>query len=387
MPFLKGNVSFIRLATDLAKPRAFGDAHLECLRTHRAGTQRVAAADGVEVGWAAGDSVLDTDFTELKNVYPDHLLFDFCAITNKLPSDLLNAYYQAEVAAYAKGNPSGFASSRQKREAKQAARERLEQEAKDGRFIKRKCIPVLWDSVTNAVLFGSTSAVMLARFQDLFVRTFEGGAWPVTAGKLAERMFPSARDLVLARFVPGVTPDEVCWQPDAGGPPDFLGDEFLLWLWYHADAIGDTVNLPDDTTATIFFSGGLKVDDPRGQTGNGTMNSTSAVRLPEARTAIKHGKLPRKAALTFVRQGEQFSLILQAETLAVTSGKLPPPPEDVNGRARDEHRLQATRDLVEAVDRLFEEFLTRRLAPSWSGELEDMQHWLAGRGSRIEREE
>ena len=34
---------------------------------------------------------------------------------------------------------------RQDREAKEAARDRLELEAKDGRYRKRKCFPVLWD--------------------------------------------------------------------------------------------------------------------------------------------------------------------------------------------------------------------------------------------------
>jgi len=385
--FLKGSVSFIRLSTNLAKPRSFGDSHLECLRRHCAGTQRFSSADGVEIGWAAGDSVLDTDFTELKNVWPDHLAFDFWVMTNKLPADLLQAYYQVELRALAKNNPSGFASARQKREAKQSARDRLEEEARDGRFKKRKCIPVLWDSITGEILFGSTSSAMLDRFVRLFFDTFEGELWTISAGRLAERMFAPARDLVLARFVPGVTPDECAWQPDAGGPPDFLGDEFLLWLWHYSDAVGDTVTLPDGTVATFMFSGGVNVDDPRGQTGHGTLNSTSAVRLPEAKTAVRYGKLPRKAAFTVVRQSEQFSFVLQAETLAVTSGKLPPPPEDVNGRAREEHRLQATRDLIEAIDRLFEEFLTRRLAPSWGGELEDMQQWLAGRGSRVDKEE
>jgi hypothetical protein len=122
----------------------------------------------------------------------------------------------------------------------------------------------------------------------------------------------------------------------------------------------------------------VKVEDPRGQTGHGTMNSESAVRLPEARAAVKAGKLPRKAALTLVRHDDQFSLILQAETLAVTSGKVPNAPEDVDGRARDEHRLQAVRDLCEGLDQLYAAFLDRRLSRRWELELAEVRAWLGG---------
>lgn len=377
MGFLKGSVSFVRYRPDLPRPRAFGEDHLDRLRDHAAGRQKVAAADGVETGWAAGDHILDTDFGDLKNVFPDHLLCDFWTLTDKVPADLLKAYYEVELKALCRDNPSGFPSARQKREAKEAARERIEDEAKDGRFKKRKLVPTAWDAVRNEVFFGSTSPTARGRFESLFEQTFDGGVRPVSAGDLAVRLRPKAEDERLSAFVPGVTPDEVPgWQPDAGGPPDFLGNEFLLWLWYHADEIGDTLALPDGSEAAFMFSGGVKVEDPRGQTGKGTLNSSSAVRLPEARAAVRTGKLPRQAALTVVRQADQFSFLLQAETLAVTSAKLPPPPDDANGRARDEHRLQAVRDLAEAVEQMFAAFLARRMSANWAAELADVQAWL-----------
>ncbi len=161
--------------------------------------------------------------------------------------------------------------------------------------------------------------------------------------------------------------------------PDWLGNEFLLWLWFHADVHGDTLKLPDGTEATFMFAGGIKVEDPRGQSGRGTLNSESAVRLPEARAAVKAGKLPRKAALTVVRHGEQFTCVLDAETLAVTQGKLPPADESVqSGRDRDVARLQSVRDLAVLVDQMYAAFLARRISGYWSGELKEMQGWLKG---------
>jgi hypothetical protein len=76
---------------------------------------------------------------------------------DKIPADLLRAYYQVELEAAAANNPSGRPSARQKREAKEAARERLEEQAKDGRFRRRKAIEVLWDAQANELLFGTTA--------------------------------------------------------------------------------------------------------------------------------------------------------------------------------------------------------------------------------------
>ena len=105
--------------------------------------------------------------------------------TDKLPADLLRAYYAVELKALSKNNPSGFASARQKREAKEIARDRLEQEAKDGRYRKRKCIPVLWDRLSNEVLFGATSLTQVDRLCSLFEQTFGPELECVTAGRRA----------------------------------------------------------------------------------------------------------------------------------------------------------------------------------------------------------
>lgn len=373
MGFLKGNATFVRFRTNIPRPVTFGESHLVALRERALG--RLAPASDTRVGWAAGESVLDGDFTELKQVWPDHLLFDFWVETSKLPADLLHAYYAADLKALARHNPSGFPSARQKREAKASARDRLEREAADGRFVKRKTIPVAWDAARGEVLFGSTSAAAATRFMALFEQTFGGTLSPVTAGELATRFDATAADETLSRFVNGVTPDEAGWQV-GDGHPDFLGNEFLLWLWHVADEHSDTLQLPDGTEATFMFSGGIRVEDPRGQTGNGTMNSDSAVRLPEARAAVKAGKLPRKAALTAVRQGDQFAFVLQAETFAVSAGKPPKPGDDVSGRARDEHRLQALRGMTETLDLMFGAFLTVRLSAAWENTLADVRAWL-----------
>lgn len=378
MPFLpSGSCSFVRFGVNATRPRNFNTDHLDSLRLHPG----IRSGDA-ELGWAAGDHVLDADFTEMKQIWPDHLAWDLCVKTDKLPADLMKAYYEVELKALCRDNPSGLPSARQKREAKESARERLEQEAKDGRFVKRSLKNCLWDGLRNEVFFGSTSAADHDRFATLFEKSFGAELDLITAGTLALKLHPEAKDEHLSQFVPYVTPEEAGWCPN-DAVPDFLGNEFLLWLWFTGDIDTDTIKLPDDSDLTFMFSGGVKVEDPRSISGRGTLNSDSAVRLPEAKVAVKHGKLPRQAALTFVRHDEQFGLILQAESLAVTSCKLPKPPEDiVEHRARLEHRLQALHDLAETIDLLFAAFLNVRLSPMWPMHLSNIQGWLKRAGQR-----
>ncbi len=135
MGFFTGRVTFLRFAVGGPAPRQFDDEHLDRLREHAAGRQAVAAADGVEAGWAAGRSVLDLDFDLAKNVINDTLHFDLRVDTDRLPGDLLKAYYEADLTALARDNPSGFASAKQKREAKESAQDRLAAEAQ-GRAVQ-----------------------------------------------------------------------------------------------------------------------------------------------------------------------------------------------------------------------------------------------------------
>src|SRR4051812_34721046 len=146
MGFFTGRVTFARFRVQGASPGLFGPEHLEALDAHAAGKQRVAQSDGVQIGWTAGDHVLDTRFDLAKNVVNDALHFAFRVDSERLPADLMRAYTQIELDALSANNPSGLPSARQKREARESARDRLEQEAKDGRYVRRKTYEVLWDA-------------------------------------------------------------------------------------------------------------------------------------------------------------------------------------------------------------------------------------------------
>src|SRR3954454_19444340 len=132
MGFFSGRLTCARYRVAGAAPRDFGPEHLDKLDANAIGKQRLVSADGVQAGWTAGDHILDTRFDLAKNIVNDALHFCLRVDSTRLPSGLLRAYAQVDLQSLAKPRPSGRPGPGQKRKARDSARERLEEEAKDG---------------------------------------------------------------------------------------------------------------------------------------------------------------------------------------------------------------------------------------------------------------
>jgi hypothetical protein len=381
MGFFSGRLSFTRFRVEGASPGNFSPEHLDRLQAYQVGKQRVKASDGVETGWIAGEHILDVSFDFAKNVVNDTLGFSLRIDTNKIPTDLLRAYAAIELKALAASNPSGLPSNRQRREAKELARARVEDEAKDGRFLRRKAYPVLWDAITNELLVATTSSGVIDRLHSLFEDTFGQTFEALSAGPLAFRLAESRKqtrgidDAEPSAFVPGVSLETVAWVPDESSR-DFLGNEFLTWLWYYLENESDAVTLSDKSEATVMLTSTLTLECPRAQTGKETISHEGPTRLPEARRALQAGKLPRKVGLTVVRHDAQYELTLAAESLAVSGARLPAP-EASEERARLDERVVQLRHLLETLDLLYDAFGQRRASDDWAAELLKVQRWLA----------
>ena len=376
MGFLNGRVTYVRYRVGGDGPLPFGEEFLEKVESHAIGKHGMGdAADGITFGWSAGDHVLDLNFGADKNILNDALHLAIRVDTDKIPGDLLRAYIRIETDARAHLNPTGFANKAQKLEAKEAARARAEAEAADGRFRRRKHYPLLWDGTSNILYAGTNSASILDRLQNLFRETFDRPLEPISAGSLAAE--GSNQDFSPVAFL-GNDPlaiTQVAWAESDPTRPDYLGNEFLLWLWHALQNDGDTIALFDGSEATVMFAKILMLDCPRGMTGSDSLKDEGPSKLPEAFRAIQSGKLPRKAGLVIVRQGIQYDLTLQAESLAV-SGLALPKVEGASGLEAQIARIDSLRHLVETLDLLYDSFRRRRSGPEWAGDLGRIRLWL-----------
>lgn len=380
MGFLSGRVTCMRFRVNGKAPRSFGSEHLDALAANAIGKQRIASGDGSQAGWIAADHILDTSFDLAKNVVNDALHVAMRVDEIKMPADLLRAYFQVELQALTASNPSGRPSAKQKRQAREYAKDRLETEAKDGRYLRRKAIPVLWDAPSNELLVGTTSVTALDRLVTLFHQTFERKFELLGAGRQAFNLAELTNqtrhvdDATPTAFAPGGQVSEVAWMPDENNR-DFLGNEFLLWLWHYLEKQSDTIKLSDDSEVALMISRTLQLECPRGQTGRESISSDGPSKLPEAHRAIQAGKLPRKMGLTIVRHEAPYELTLQAESLAVGAAKLPAP-EAEDERARLEERVTQVRHLLETIDLMYAAFIQHRLGDAWTKEAARIKKWL-----------
>jgi hypothetical protein len=384
MGFFSGRLTSLRFKVAGRGPRTFGPEQLEKLAAHAIGKQRLASADGTVAGWIAGDHILDTRFDLAKNIISDTLQFALRIDTQAIPGDLLRAYTQVELEGLAAANPSGRPSARQKREARLLAKERLETEASDGRFLRRKAIALLWDAPSHELLVGTTSVSALDRLHTLFKQTFDHGIELLGSGRQAfqhaelTQQTRTVDDAAPSVFVPSHA-HEVAWVPDEASR-DFLGNEFLLWLWYYLENESDSLQLADKSEVAVMLTRTLSLECPRGQTGKESITSDGPTKLPEALRAVQAGKLPRKVGVTMVRHDQTYDFALQAETLAITGAKLPVP-EGEEERGRLEERVTQIRHLLETLDLIYGVFSQRRLGDQWTRELAKMKKWLQRGGA------
>lgn len=382
MGFLNGRVTYMRYRVSGPSPLPFGEELLEQAQLHAIGRHGAAdPTDGVAVGWAGGDHVLDQTLDPAKNFINDALHMAIRIDADKIPGSLLKAYTKIETDARAALNPSGYPTKVQRLEAKEAARIRAEAEAADGRFRKLNYYPVLWDGQSNILYAGATSNTVLERLQTLFRETFDRVLEPITAGTLAYSLAETrgqeraVEDLGPVLFVGDTAHATVAWTENDASSRDFWGNEFLLWLWHALQADGDSVDLPDGSEATVMVAKTLTLDCPRGETGRDCLTNDGPTRLPEAFRALQAGKLPRKAGLIVVRHGIEYQMTIQAETLAVAGANLPKT-EGAKGPAAVEARIDSLRHLAETLDLLYDAYCRRRTGPEWNGELRRIRRWL-----------
>lgn len=379
MGFLQGRVSWERFAVGGSKVRSFGTDEIDRLAEFAIHTQD-PAEDGSTVGFAAGGHLLDVDFQLEKNIVNDAMHASLRIDTNQPPAALVKAYTVIELAALAAENPSGHPTRKQKQEAKEAALEKLQQEAKSGKFRRLKQVPFLWDAKSSTLYLSSGSANIVDRFRNVFELAFDRPLDRITSTTLAERAAKAAKlEAALAEVEPAVFhaeegTQEINWVDADRGGLDFLGNEFLLWIGYHFTQ-GEAIELADESETHGMLSKSLSLECPLGQSGKQSLSHESPLRLSEAMEALRIGKLPRKAGLILARHNIEYQLALQAESLSVGSAALPRIDADTP-QAVHEERIDQIRHLTQTIDATFAAFCQLRLSKGWAKELDALRNWI-----------
>lgn len=379
MPFLRGSLGFERFSVQGFDSQQFGEEHLEILTKFAAGQSETESAEEVQVGFLGGDHLFDQEFDLDKNVINNAL---HCAVridTNVIPSAIRAAWLQIELAGRLKESETGFLNKADRKEAKEAVQQRCEVESASGKYRKMQTVSFLWDLDQSQLYFGGSTGNASGHCLALLERAFGVEFSHIGAGAVAHAWavesdcYADLDDLEPVDFLSGGSQSQHIWTNEFSQAPDFLGNEFLMWLWWMTENKTDTLALPDESEAVVMFTKTLALDCPKGETGKESITSESPVALPEAMTAIRGGKLPRKAGMTLISDGRQFDLVIQAESFGVSAAKIH---LDEDEEFEDTDRIDAIRLLSDSIDQLFYAFLERRISDQWSSDLSEMTHWL-----------
>jgi hypothetical protein len=406
MGLMSGTVTVRRLFVSSSGGKALklDEGLLEKLRENVLPEDRPGIAGEVEYGWSGGRHLFDSNISFEHSVFGDWLVLGMRVDSHKAPADLVRAYRAIEEESLAAENPSGFLSKSQKREAKEAAEAKIEEEIREGRHRRSKLVSLAWDTA-RGVIYTPAGGKSMERLLELFERTFGAELEPYSAGRAAGRMMDSAgrhrdyEDLVPTRFVasPGSAGGEdehvtaYPWVAKGPEPKEFLGNEFAMWLWHAAETDGGTVELADKTDAAVLIDRMVDLDCAYAVTGKANLRGDGPTKMPEARDAARSGKVLRKLGLVLEHVGRQYSLTLAAEGLTLGAMRLPDPPAEKGGKQPDprvavEHRLEQIRDACGVMDELLAVFLKLRCSSDWNGFVSAWRSWMGAGTSRAKVE-
>ena len=416
MSFHSGRVSYCRFRVHApgGAPSVVDDACLSILSEHAFQETEIGTPDEVEVGWVTGEHLFDTQFTFEKNGYGpggSMLLVAMRMDTHKVPSDVKQAYKKINEQAAASGNPSGFASKADKRDAADLAGRQINEDLASGKFRKSKMVPVLWDFASQTLYCGATGNTVLEQLAKLMRHSFTADVDYLSAGTLAGL---SLRAQGLGRDYEDVKPSAFTAPPPAArddhddadegsyrdGPrdlntpivpwvvqsvdlKDFLGNEFLMWLWWHTEQNDGVIkaSLADGRTTELFVAidKALDMDCAWDAGGKQTLRGTGPTRFGEAGEALQAGKWPRKVGLILSDGEHQWELALQGDKWIVSSAALPEIPDAEGPRELMDARLSLIGKLDESLDALYLTFLKQRTGSGWTTKRGQIRDWIRTR--------
>ena len=146
----------------------------------------------------------------------------------------------------------------------------------------------------------------------------------------------------------------------------FTGREFLLWLWFESVLFETNLAPSGHASCALWLETRLTLTFEKDES---LLKTAVPGVAPEAREALRQGKLPREARLRLTSGEREYAWLFKADTLALHGLTIP---SELKGKEDDVHEVLYERmHLVEALETtleaLWSDFLTLRLSETWEG--------------------
>lgn len=148
----------------------------------------------------------------------------------------------------------------------------------------------------------------------------------------------------------------------------FLGNEFLTWLWFMVETDQNRLRQYDPDLVSLNIGSRLVLENTRNNAKETVTIKGNDANLEEGRVALKKGAVVTEMHLSYKTVGQHWLFNLKGESLNISNLKLPETgpvetPEDLEGVVIEKA------DLLEKVNglvnNLFSQFIKLRVSATW----------------------
>lgn len=162
----------------------------------------------------------------------------------------------------------------------------------------------------------------------------------------------------------------------------FVGREFFLWMWFESQVFETNLAASSGARVSLWIETRMALAFEKEDT---VIKSSALLHSPEAKQALRQGKLPREARM-FLSTGEhEFTWVLKADTLGTSTLKVP-----AELRKKDDEptevlyeRMRLVEEYEAILEALWSDFLVLRLSDAWEESLLPSLHRFA-QGKKVD---
>lgn len=160
---------------------------------------------------------------------------------------------------------------------------------------------------------------------------------------------------------------------------DFLGEEFLTWLWFRLETDSGDFALGDGRSAAVALDDYLAFAPAEQDETEHTLRKGLPSRCAEARAALRHGRRVRRMKLIVAIGDREWRLTVDGPSLNLHGVRLPPDPEEAGSREElAAERAAAFVEIRDVVEDLYAHFLRERLRDDYQATAGEAQaQWRA----------
>lgn len=158
---------------------------------------------------------------------------------------------------------------------------------------------------------------------------------------------------------------------------EFLGAEFITWLWFCEITNGGTFDLGGELgQVEVVFDDRLTMSSTALDEQEDSFKGGRPTMSIEAQVALRLGKLARQAKISVTQGDQEWQLVLKSAPLMMSAIKLPETTAQ-GGTAQFYERMFLLEHLERLYKALYQLFLEERLSARWDDEiLPQLHQWV-----------